>query len=443
MNQWLPGGARTILERFRAAGYEAYVVGGCVRDALLGRQPKDWDICTSAMPEETAALFEDCSLHKTGIQHGTVLIVLEGQGYEVTTYRVDGAYADHRHPEEVTFVRSLREDLARRDFTINAMAWNPWEGLVDCFGGQEDLKQGMIRCVGDPDRRFQEDGLRILRALRFAARYGFSLEEKTAMALRQRAGLLEAISHERIFAELVGILTAPGVKQILRDYREVFAVILPEIVPMFDHPQYNYHHCYDVWEHTLHAVGVVEPTVALRLTMLLHDSGKPRCFTRDTRGVGHFHGHPLESVHIARGILNRLRCDHQLRDNVLKLIEWHDKVRIFTRKSVHKMLAALGPEQSRQLFQVMRADTMAQNPATRPEKLAGLARGEALLEELIGENACCTLRQLAVKGNDLMAEGEVPGKRLGKLLEELLTAVVEERVENDREALLALYRELK
>lgn len=444
MERWLPEGARTILNRFSSGGYEAYVVGGCVRDALMGHAPHDWDICTSALPEETMALFSDCTVYPTGIQHGTVLIVLEGTGYEVTTYRTDGSYADHRHPQQVSFVRTLREDLARRDFTINAMAWNPTQGLVDCFGGREDLAQGVIRCVGDPAKRFEEDGLRLLRGLRFGARFGFALEEQTAAALREKAPLLREISAERILEELKGILVAPGAEQVLRDYREVFAVVLPELVPMFDHPQYNAHHCYDVWEHTLHAVGGVEPELPLRLTMLFHDSGKPHCFTRDAQGVGHFHGHPEESVRIARAALNRLHCDHKLRDNVLKLIQWHDRIRIFSRKNVRQMLAALGEAQSWQLFQVMRADIMAQSPETRQRKLQGLREGETRLQELLREHACCTLQELAIDGKTLMAQGEAPGARLGWILEELLKAVMDDLVDNEEGDLLDYYeRHLK
>ncbi len=441
MERWLPDPVGELLDRFHRAGYEAYVVGGCVRDALLGRKPQDWDICTSAFPEETLALFGDCRVYKIGLRHGTVMVTWGGEGYEITTYRQEGAYRDHRHPAEVTFVRSLREDLARRDFTINAMAWNVEEGLVDCFGGAEDLKRGLIRCVGEPERRFDEDGLRVLRALRFAARYGFALEERTAQALHGQAHLLREISGERIWAELREILTAPAAVEILREYRDVFAVIMPELEPMFDHPQYNFHHCYDVWEHTLHAVGAVEPEFLMRFTMLLHDSGKPRCFTRDGQGVGHFHGHPAESVRIAEHIMERLRCDGTFRKEALELIEWHDKVRIFTRRSVKRILGALGETQSRRLFRVMRADAEAQSPETLEAKLRALEAGEALLERLIQEEACCTVGELAVGGDDLMAEGEAQGKRLGALLQALLEAVLDDRVENRRETLLAFYRE--
>lgn len=442
MKRWLPAGAKTILNRFHDAGYEAYLVGGCVRDALLGREPHDWDICTSAFPEETLSLFAQCKVIKTGIQHGTVLLMMEDGGYEVTTYRADGAYADHRHPVGVTFVRSLREDLARRDFTINAMAWSEETGYVDCFGGLDDLHRCLIRCVGEPERRFDEDGLRILRALRFAARFGWQLEPETEKALREQAHLLKNISGERILTELQGILTSPAAEAILRDYREVFAVILPEIAPMFGHPQYNFHHCYDVWEHTLHAVGNVRPEFLLRFIMLLHDAGKPACFTRDEEGVGHFRGHPVVSARLAGDVMERLHCDNRFREDVTLLIQWHDKVRIFTRKSLRRMLGALGAERSRLLFQIMKADAGAQSYETREEKLDGLAAGEALLEVLIQENACCTVKDLAVNGRDLMAAGEKPGKRIGEILSALLEAVIEEEVENEREALLERYRSI-
>ncbi|MCD8188766.1 MAG: HD domain-containing protein [Clostridiales bacterium] len=432
----LPETVSCILGQLNAAGYEAYAVGGCVRDSLLGRTPEDWDICTSALPQEVMACFPQCKIHTVGLKHGTVLLMLEGRGYEVTTYRTDGPSSDHRHPDGVQFVRSLEEDLARRDFTINAMAYHPVHGLVDPFSGQTDLAAGIVRCVGEPKRRFREDGLRILRGLRFASRYGFQIETETGAAIRQQAELLQFISGERIFAELKGFLAGEGAAQLLLDYREPFGAIMPELVPMFGHPQHNPHHCYDVWGHTCHAVGQVAGDPLLGLTMLLHDAGKPRCFTQDENGVGHFHGHPAESVKIAADILARFHCDNRSRDTILTLIAWHDRVRVFTRRSVRRMLSSLGEENARLLFRVMYADARAQSPATLPQKLAGLAEGERILEELLAEKACFTLKDLAVSGKDLLALGYPAGPELGAALNALLEAVVEERLPNQRQALL-------
>jgi tRNA nucleotidyltransferase (CCA-adding enzyme) len=433
---------RRILERLNQSGFEGYAVGGCVRDSLLGREPKDWDICTSALPEEIISCFPDCRVHTVGIQHGTVLLIWEEQGYEITTYRTDGIYSDHRHPDGVTFVRSLEEDLRRRDFTINAMACDGEGNVIDLFHGAEDLKAGIIRCVGVPEKRFDEDSLRILRGLRFAARFQFQIEPKTEQAMQKQAPLLQHIAGERIFAELKELLAAPGAQEILLTEQEIFGVIMPELVPMFHHPQYNPHHCYNVWEHTCHAVGFVTGNSLLALTMLLHDSGKPRCFTRDSNGIGHFHGHPEQSADIAQGILNRFHCDNKTRDTILNLIRWHDRMRVCTRKSVRRMLAALGEEQGRLLFQVMEADMRAQSPDLLPQKLEVLEKGKALFEELVQERACVSIRELAVKGQDLIALGCPAGPEVGKLLNKLLEAVMEDTVANERSALLGYAAEL-
>lgn len=428
--------AEEIIKTLNRAGYEAYAVGGCVRDALLGREPQDWDICTSALPEETMECFPHCRIHTIGLKHGTILLIMDGEGCEVTTYRTDGAYTDHRHPDGVTFVRSLREDLARRDFTINAMAWHPGKGLIDFFDGKNDLKNGVIRCVGEPERRFEEDGLRILRGLRFASRYGFRIEEATGQAIHQKRELLRLVAGERVLEELRGFFQGKSAGELLMNYRDVFSVIMPELAPMFDHPQYNPHHCYDVWEHTCHAVEWVAGDATLGLTMLFHDAGKPKCFTRDKNGVGHFHGHPVESARIAERVLKRLHCDTKTRENILTLIEWHDRLRIFNRKNARAMLAELGEEQTRQLFVVMEADARAQNPAQLEAKLEALGKGKAILEELLKEDACFTLKALKVQGRDLIDLGWKPGPELGEALHWLLDAVMEERVPNEREALL-------
>lgn len=431
----LPQDVMTILSRLRDGGWEAFVVGGCVRDLLMGKEPHDWDICTSALPQETRACFPELSVVETGIRHGTVLLLLNGVGYEVTTYRTEGAYSDHRHPDGVRFVRAVREDLARRDFTINAMAYHPETGVVDPFGGREDLQKGVLRCVGNPEERFREDPLRILRLLRFAARLGFAVEPETARGALALRGELDYIARERVFAELKGLLVGEYVLPVLREGREVLAQCIPELVPMFDHPQDNPHHCYDIWGHTIHTVAAVEPTETLRLTMLFHDIGKPDCFTHDEAGIGHFHGHPARSVQLAEEILTRLRCDSRTKEDVLALVAWHDRLRVFHRRSLCRVLRELGERRTRLLFPVLRADAMGKAPAYRERDLQAIAEGEALLDALLREGLCLSLRDLQVNGRDIAALG-CTGQEIGRVLGALLEEVQEERLENRREVLL-------
>lgn len=295
----IPQDALTILQRLNDAGEEAYVVGGCVRDALLGVTPKDWDICTSARPEEMQRIFSGMHVVETGLKHGTLTVVLHHTPYEVTTFRVDGAYTDHRHPDGVTFVTDVTMDLARRDFTVNAMAYHPVRGLVDAFGGREDLARRLIRCVGRPEARFEEDALRILRALRFASVYDFDIDPETASAIHALYPTMAQVAAERIRVELSKLLCGKGVGRILRDYSDVITFLLPELAPSVGFEQHTPYHRFDVWEHTVRAVEAVAPTEALRLTMLLHDSGKPACFTMDAQGVGHAYGHQKRSTELA------------------------------------------------------------------------------------------------------------------------------------------------
>lgn len=437
MKQTIPQDVADIIQRLNHNGFEAFAVGGCVRDFVMGLPPHDWDLCTSALPEQTISCFCDHTIHPIGIQHGTILLMHNQEGYEITTYRTDGSYTDHRHPDGVTFVRSLREDLMRRDFTMNAMAYHPEKGLVDLFGGQADLNAHVIRCVGDPTQRFQEDALRILRALRFASRYGFSIDPATGQAMKEQAHLLQFVAGERILTELKGFFLGQNAGTLLQQYREVFAVLFPELVPMFDHPQYNPHHCYDIWEHTCHAVAGVPNSDLLGFTMLFHDSGKPARFTRDQDGVGHFKGHPIVSAQLAEQALNRLHCDTKSRDTIVTLIEWHDRIRQFTPKTVRRMLSTLGKERTQLLFRVMNADIHAQSPALMPDKLASLAEGQRILSDLLEQEGCITLQTLAVKGRDLMAIGYPAGISLGETLNALLQAVLDGDCPNDRDALLA------
>ena len=339
----LPEDVKVILNRLQAAGYEAYAVGGCIRDSLLSRSPDDWDITTCAKPEETKALFERTI--DTGIQHGTVTVMRRGRGYEVTTYRVDGEYEDGRHPKEVTFTASLEEDLKRRDFTVNAMAYNEKDGLVDLFGGRQDLERGIIRCVGEADERFEEDALRIMRAVRFSAQLGFVIEERTREAIRGHAERLRQVSAERIQVELTKLLTSPN-PDFLRIAWEtgITAVVLPEFDLLMRQRQNNPHHCYNVGEHTLHAMRAVRPDKCLRLAMLLHDVAKPLCLTTDENGIDHFHGHARKGEGMAAQILKRLRYDNHTIELVSRLVKWHDVPVEPEKKAVRRAASRMGKE---------------------------------------------------------------------------------------------------
>ena len=431
----IPENVQFVLRALEAAGHEAWCVGGCVRDALLdgGRTPEDWDAATSARPEETMAVFGSRA-EPTGLKHGTVTVRTEGGPVEVTTCRIDGAYRDGRRPESVAFTRFIDEDLARRDFTVNAMAWNLRGELRDPFGGREDLRRRILRCVGEPERRFQEDALRILRGLRFSAVLGLELEPGTAAALRRSREGLRAVAAERIRTEFFKLLPGRRAAETLREYPEVFGVFWPELLPMVGFDQRNRHHCYDVWEHTLHALEAVPEDPVLRCTMLLHDVGKPGCFTLDENGVGHFYGHPAAGSRMADGMLRRLKCASEFRETVVRLVEWHDKNIPRTDKSIRRALRLLGEADLRRLILVKRADNMGQAPAYR-ERQGELDRAEEILDRLLAEDACFSLRQLAVKGGDLLALG-LSGPNLGAALEELLGRVVDGDLPNRREALL-------
>lgn len=430
-----------ILKTLAAGGHEAWCVGGCIRDSLLGRVPEDWDVATDALPEETLALFPGRAV-PTGLRHGTVTVRLPGSNpVEVTTYRVDGAYRDHRRPESVSFTRSLEEDLKRRDFTVNAMALGLDGTLRDPFGGQMDLRRGILRCVGDPDRRFREDALRILRGLRFAAVLGFSIDPATADGLHRSRALLEEIASERIWAELQKLLCGKAAAAILREYPDVLGVFWPEVLPMVGFDQRNRHHCFDVWEHTLRALDAVEPETVLRCTMLLHDIGKPTCFTMDAKGNGHFYGHPAVSRDLADGMLRRLKCGNADRETVLRLVEWHDRNIPRTDRGLRRALRALGEQDLRRLLAVKRADNLAQAVEFRGmQKEIDLA--EDMMNRLLEEKACVSLGQLAVNGRDLTELGYA-GPAVGQILNRLLDAVVDGDAPNNREVLLQYIQKME
>lgn len=435
----MPEGAAFVIDRLGRHGHQAYVVGGCVRDSLLGRTPKDWDICTDALPEEMQRIFADQHVIETGLKHGTLTVMYAHEPYEVTTFRVDGEYTDHRHPDEVRFVKDVVDDLSRRDFTVNAMAWNPDTGLVDAFGGQEDLARGVIRCVGEAEKRFGEDALRIMRALRFASTYGFEIEAATATAIHALKATLHGVAAERIRVELAKLLCGQGAGRIMRQYSDVIFTILPQLAPMVGFDQRTPFHAYDVWEHTIRTVENAPATETLRLTMLLHDSGKPAAFTVDEQGVGHAWGHQKISAQIAVEALASLKVDNATRDRVLTLVEHHDWPMSTERTLLKRRLNRLGEEALFQLIDVQRADAMGKGTMTAEEINAQTGEIRQALTALIAESPCVTLKDLAVNGRDLMAEG-VTGKALGETLKWLLDEVLNERLVNEREALLTAAR---
>ena len=433
----LPQPVKYVLERLGGAGFAAYAVGGCVRDTLLGRTPCDWDVTTAARPEQVLALFEGYAI-PTGLRHGTVTVRAGEMHIEVTTFRADGTYTDHRRPDEVFFSNRLEDDLCRRDLTVNAMAMDLDGRITDLYGGREDLAAGILRCVGDPERRFGEDALRILRTLRFSAVLGFAIERRTADALREKAPLLSYIAPERVLSEMDRLLCGGHVLPVLLDYPEVLGVFLPEILPCVGFDQHNRHHIYDVWGHTAHAVAAAPAEKVLRWAMLLHDVGKPACFAMDEGGVGHFYGHPAISAELAETACRRLRMDNRMAEQVVTLVRWHDRDIPRTEKAIARAVSQLGEETFRQLLEVKRADNAAQSPSDRP-RLAEIQRAEDILDALLARRQCFSLRELAVDGRDMMALG-LRGRDIGAALQFLLDAVLDGAA-NDREALLVLAKE--
>lgn len=431
----LPEKVHQIITTLQEHGYEAYAVGGCVRDSILGREPDDWDITTSAAPLETKALFE--RTFDTGIEHGTITVLLGKEGFEVTTYRIDGEYEDSRHPKQVEFTRNLREDLLRRDFTINAMAYNEQDGLVDIFGGIEDLKSKTIRCVGNAMERFSEDALRILRAVRFSAQLGFEIEDETKAAIRTLAPNLQNISAERIQVELIKLLVSPHPEKIREAWElGITKVILPEFDELMKTEQETPHHDRNVGEHTICALQNVKADKVLRLTMLFHDMGKPQKKTVDENGVAHFKGHADVSEKITRDVMHRLKFDNDTLRKVTKLVFYHDYRMEAEAKYVRRAMNQIGEELFSYYNAVRRADTMAQSDYQREEKLANLEAVERIYEEIQRKKECVSLKDLAVTGKDLIAAGIAPGPEIGRILEMLLAQVIEEPEMNQKERLL-------
>jgi len=432
---FIPEAVQNILRRLETAGYEAWCVGGAVRDALLERTPGDWDVTSSAPPEAVLELFAP-NAQPTGLQHGTVTV----DGVEITTFRRDGDYLDNRHPDHVEFTGSLNEDLARRDFTVNAVAVDLRGVLADPFGGREDLAARVLRAVGNPEKRFQEDALRILRGLRFMSKLGFHVEPETRHAIHHCRELLRNIAPERIQTEMTGILCGEHVAEVLLEFPDVLGVFMPEILPCVGFGQHSVYHCYDVWEHTARAVAAAKPDPVLRWAMLLHDLGKPSTFTLDSEGRGHFYGHWRVSVPLGEAILDRLRMDNRRKKCILTLVERHDAPLALSEKFVRRNLSRYGEETLRLLLEVKRADNLAQAEAYRDRQTL-IQQWEDMLELVLQSGECFSLKQLAVRGGDLTALG-LRGPRVGQTLNELLELVIDGKLPNDKGMLLEYAKQI-
>ena len=431
----LPEDPSYIIRKLEENGFEAYAVGGCVRDLMLGREPKDFDITTSARPKEIKKVFRNTV--DTGIQHGTVTVVLRGGAYEVTTYRVDGIYEDGRHPKEVTFSESLKEDLARRDFTINAMAYHPRRGIVDIFGGEKDLRMGVIRCVGDPSERFSEDALRVMRALRFAAQLGFSVEERTWEAVKSHASDLKKISIERVRDEMMKTISSPHPELWTRAYEAgITAVFLPEFDVCMKTEQNTPFHIYSVGEHIVHSMQAIEPDPVLRLAMLLHDIAKPLVHYKDSTGRDHFKGHAGAGAEKAEEILRRLKFDNETIRQVTRLIRYHDLRPKRSDAEVRRAVAQIGPDLFEDYLKMQMADAMAKNPEYNAGSIERIRGTEKIYREIIARGDCLTVADLKINGQDLIDAGMKPGKNIGYILESALLAVLEEPSLNDHDLLM-------
>lgn len=434
MNIDIPRNAEKIIERLESCGFEAYIVGGCVRDFILGRAPKDYDIATSALPEEIKNCFKDCTIIETGIKHGTVTVVSDGENIEVTTFRVDGEYSDHRHPETVRFSRALTDDLSRRDFTINAMAYNYRAGLIDLFGGQRDLFSRRISCVGKPEKRFDEDALRIMRALRFASELEFEIDEETSAAIHGMRSLLTNISSERISGELLPLLMGASPCGVLTRFADVIAFIVPEIKQCIGFEQQSRYHIYDVWTHCASAVEHSKALPEVRLALMFHDIEKPSCFKLDDEGNGHFINHEKLSAETAESILRRLRLPNSTVERVTKLIRYHYVIPVDDYKVVRKLLSAVGEEDFFLLIEVMKGDNRAKHSSCF-DRVHTLEAMQLKAREIIEQKQCVKVSDLAVSGSDMVTLG-LSGEQIGDALKTLLDAVMDDKTENKYDVLI-------
>ncbi len=433
---YIPEEASYIIDALTSAGFEAYCVGGCIRDLIMGLAANDCDITTSATCEEVKALFPHNRIIETGIKHGTVTVILNGLPFEVTTYRIESTYSDNRHPDKVIFTRNLKEDLSRRDFTVNSIAYNEKEGFVDLFGGREDIERKIIRAVGDPKKRFEEDSLRILRGIRFASTLGFTIEEETKKAMLESRHLIKNISAERIFTELTKMLCGKNIRSILTEFAPVIGEVIPEINAIQGFNQHNFHHIYDVLTHTAVVVENTPRTLHLRLAALFHDIAKPFCFSLVDNGVGHFYSHASKSAEIAEKSLTELRCDNKIKEAVIRLIKLHDTPIEESERIIMRRLASMGKELFFDLIALKRADTAGLAPEYAVRNVH-FDRLEEMAREILLKEDCFSLKHLAVNGKDMIELG-LKGREIGLMLNNLLEAVIDGKVENDKEKLKTL-----
>ena len=432
---------KLILQRLHQAGYEAYLVGGCVRDKLMNRDVHDYDICTSALPQEVEDVFKDYRIIETGLKHGTVTVVFPNDSYEITTFRADGDYSDGRHPDSVSFVRNLRDDLLRRDFTMNAIAFDG-DKYVDLFGGAEDIHNKTIRCVGDANARFQEDALRILRAMRFASQLGFVIDDATKQAMHAHKDLIRKVSCERISVELQKMLVGKGVYDVLHEFRDIIAVFIPEIEACFDFDQKNNWHVYDVYEHIIHSVQNIDADKDLRLAMLFHDIGKPSVFAVDDDGVGHFYGHGDKSYSMCIDIMRRLKFDNDTIDRVSTLVKHHDRNVPVSKKAVRKLFSQIGADASFNLLKVRCADCLAQNRQVVCDHgvFDQIYNVRLVMDDVLAGNDCTDKKHLAITGNDLKDLGLQPSPLFSDIFRDLLDKVMSDELSNDKDDLLGYVR---
>ena len=441
----IPEATNYIIHTLEECGHEAYIVGGCVRDSILGVTPHDYDICTSALPEEVICVFDRSIVIPTGLKHGTVTVVIDDTNYEVTTFRIDGQYSDNRHPDNVEFTRNLVEDLKRRDFTINAIAYSERTGLIDPFHGIDDIENGVVKCVGSPDERFSEDALRVLRAIRFAAQLNFAIEPDTGKSIHALSYLLKNISVERINSEFCKVATSNHFAEYVRRFRDIFEIFIPELRYLFGFEQNNPYHEFDVFEHTLHAVEKCPSNeLTTRLAIFFHDFGKPHCCQEDEDGTRHFRGHGKVSAELTDTIMRRLKFNNQTKNDVTELVFYHDAQLVVSRKQIRRWLNKIGEKQFRRLLDVKVGDTRGQRENNdNDERVLIIPDILRLLDEILRERECFRMKDLAVSGKDLLEMGFVQGKELGAVLQELLNMVIDGKAENNRDELSQYARTLK
>ena len=442
MNITLPSAIEYVLSTLENNGYECFIVGGCVRDFLMGKMPHDYDVTTSATPEQIKECFKCHKVIETGIKHGTITVVINGENIEITTYRIDGDYKDNRHPEQVEFSKNIEDDVKRRDFTINSIAYNPRSGFVDLFNGRTDIENGVITCVGNADERFNEDALRILRALRFASVLGFDISYETSDSIHKNKALIGNVSMERIWIEFKKLICGINAHKVFLEYVDVIGVFIPEILKTVGFEQNNPYHCYDVFEHTVNAVKNAPDDVIIRLAAFFHDIGKPCVYSQDENGVGHFYSHGKVSEEIANAALTRLRCDNFTKEKVCMLVKYHDRPIELNERAIKKLLTKLSFEDVRSLLVLKRCDTLAQSPDIHNERCAYLDKIGELVDKIEADDACLSLHSLSIDGNDMKLLGIREGRAIGELLDLVLDSVINEKLPNEKDALLDYVKNL-